>query len=86
MKDLQAELMAKMAETVPFEQMVRQVQAAITEYRDNPTEKSEGYLIFVMQITLMSYLIKRGGTTADNMIKDLEKQEKVMNLFKENNN
>lgn len=86
MKDLQSALMARMAETVPFPEMVRQVKRAIEEYEEDPNKQSEGFVVFVMQVTLMSHIIKRSGTTADDMLKDLEKHEKAMNLFKENNN
>lgn len=86
MKDLQSELMARLAETVPFSQMVEQVKRAIADYQADPNKQSEGYVIFVMQLALMSHIIKRGNTTADEMLKDLEKHEKAMNLFKEHNN
>ena len=86
MKDLQSELMARMAESVPFPEMLRQVKRAIKEYEEDPNKQSEGFVVFVMQVTLMSHIIKRSGTTADDMLKDLEKHEKAMNLFKENNN
>lgn len=83
---MRAELMATMAENVPFKEMVRQVGRAMKEYQEDPTQQTEGFLVFVMQVALMSHLIKEGKTSAKDMLDDLEKHEKIANLFKENNN
>ena len=83
---MRTELMAMMAENVPFHEMVNQVQRAMNEYKEDPNKQSEGFLVFVMQVALMSYLMHKGKTSAKDMLNDLEKHEKVMNLFKENNN
>lgn len=86
MKDPQAQLMTAMAESVPFKHMVRQVKRAIQEYEENYSEDRERFLIFVMQIAMMSHLMQREGIKADEMLSDLDKTDKLMNLFKENNN
>lgn len=86
MKDPQAVLMTTMAENVPFKQMVRQIKRAIQEYEDDYSEDKERFLIFVMQIAMMSHLMEITGKKADDMMDDLDKTDKMMNLFKENNN
>ena len=86
MKDPQAVLMTTMAETVPFKQLIRQVKRAIQEYEDDYSEEKEHFLIFVMQIAMMSHLMEISGKKADDMMDDLDKTDKMMNLFKENNN
>jgi hypothetical protein len=86
MKDPQAVLMTTMAENVPFKQMVRQIKRAIQEYEDDYSEEKEHFLIFVMQISMMSHLMEVTGKKADDMMDDLDKTDKMMSLFKENNN
>ena len=86
MKDPQAVLMTTMAETVPFKQLIRQVKRAIQEYEDDCSEDKEHFLIFVMQIAMMGHLMKVTGKKADDMMDDLDKTDKMMSLFKENNN
>ena len=86
MKDLQAELMTRMAETVPFKHLVRQVKLAIKEYEESYAEDREQFLIFVMQIAMMSHIMERSGKKAKDMMDDLDKTDKLMDLFKENNN
>jgi hypothetical protein len=86
MKDPQAVLMTTMAENVPFKQMVRQIKKAIQEYEDDYSEDKERFLIFVMQIAMMSHLMEITGKKADDMMDDLDKTDKMMSLFKENNN
>lgn len=86
MKDLQAEIMTAMAESVPFKHLVIQVKRAIQEYEETYAEDREHFLIFVMQIAMMSHIMKRSGKGAKDMLTDLDKTEKMMDLFKENNN
>ena len=86
MRDLQAELMTRMAESVPFKHLVIQVKKAIQEYEESYAEDREQFLIFVMQIAMMSHIMKRSGKTADDMLTDLDKTDKLMSLFKDNNN
>ena len=86
MKDLQAQLMTAMAENVPFKQLVKQVKVAIKEYEDSYAEDREQFLIFVMQIAMMSHIMERSGKGAKDMLDDLDKTDKLMDLFKENNN
>lgn len=86
MRDLQAEIMTAMAENVPFKQLVKQVKVAIKEYEEEYSENREQFLIFVMQIAMMSHIMKRSGKGAKDMLTDLDKTEKMMDLFKENNN
>ena len=86
MKDLQAQLMTAMAENVPFKHLVKQVKVAIKEYEDSYAEDREQFLIFVMQIAMMSHIMERSGKGAKDMLNDLDKTDKLMDLFKENNN
>ena len=86
MKDLQAQLMTAMAENVPFKQLVKQVKVAIKEYEEEYSENREQFLIFVMQIAMMSHIMERSGKGAKDMMEDLDKTDKLMHLFKENNN
>ena len=86
MKDPQAILMTTMAENVPFKHMVIQVKKAIQEYEESYSMEREQFLIFVMQIAMMSHLMKVTGKTSDDMLTDLDKTDKLMDLFKENNN
>ena len=86
MKDPQAILMTTMAENVPFKQMVIQVKKAIQEYEESYSMEREQFLIFVMQIAMMSHLMQVTGKKADDMLSDLDKTDKMMDLFKENNN
>ena len=86
MKDLQAQLMTAMAENVPFKQLVIQVKRAIKEYEDSYAEDREQFLIFVMQIAMMSHIMERSGKGAKDMLTDLDKTDKLMSLFKDNNN
>lgn len=86
MKDPQAVLMTTMAENVPFKQMVIQVKRAIQEYEESYSEDRERFLIFVMQIAMMSHLMQVTGKKANDMMDDLDKTDKLMDLFKEHNN
>ena len=86
MKDPQAILMTTMAENVPFKQMIIQVKKAIAEYEETYSEDKENFLIFVMQIAMMSHIMNITGKKADDMLTDLDKTDKLMDLFKENNN
>lgn len=86
MRDLQAQLMTAMAENVPFKHLVKQVKVAIKEYEEEYSENREQFLIFVMQIAMMSHIMERSGKGAKDMMDDLDKTDKLMDLFKENNN
>jgi hypothetical protein len=86
MKDPQTILMTTMAENVPFKQMVIQVKRAIQEYEESYSEDRERFLIFVMQIAMMSHLMQVAGKNANDILSDLDKTDKLMDLFKENNN
>ena len=86
MKDPQAILMTTMAENVPFKQMIIQVKKSIAEYEETYSEDKENFLIFVMQIAMMSHIMNITGKKADDMLTDLDKTDKLMDLFKENNN
>lgn len=86
MSNLKMELMTAMAETIPFKHLVRQVQKAIEIYQADPNEESEGYIIFTAQILLMKQVLSKGKMTSEDLIKDIEMQSKLADLFKENNN
>lgn len=86
MRDLQAELMTTMAENVPFKHLVRQVKLAIKEYEETYSDDREQFLIFVMQIAMMSHIMNISGKKAKDMLTDLDKTDKLMSLFKDNNN
>lgn len=85
-KNPQEELIATMAETLPFKILVRQVERAIKEYLEDPTEDRQGFLIFVMQIAMLKHVMQQTGKDADGVVQDMEKHSKIMDLFKENNN
>lgn len=86
MSNLKMELMTAMAETIPFKHLVKQVQKAIEIYQADPNEESEGYIIFTAQILLMKQVLSKGKMTSEDLIKDIEMQSKLADLFKENNN
>lgn len=86
MKDPQAILMTTMAENVPFKQMIVQVKRAIAEYEETYGDDKENFVVFVMQIAMMSHIMNKSGKTADDMLTDLDKTDKLMSLFEENNN
>lgn len=85
-KDVQTEMMAIMAEAVPLKHLFRQVEMAINEYKQDPSEHSVGFVIFTMQIALMGHILQKGGKTAQDLKNDITRHEEIMNLFKENNN
>ncbi len=84
--DSQDHLMTTMVEVLPFKHLVKQVELGLEKYHDDPSDESKGYLVFVMQMVMMKYLMEKKGMSGDDMLSDLEKHEKMMNLFKENNN
>ena len=86
MRDLQAELMTTMAENVPFKQLVIQAKRAIKEYEETYSNDREQFLIFVMQIDMMSHIMNISSKNAKDMLTDLDKTDKLMSLFKDNNN
>ena len=85
-KSVQEELIVTMAETLPFKILVRQVQRAVNEYLESPTEEKRGFLVFVMQIAMLKHVMQHDDKTADDVMQDINKYSNIMNLFKENNN
>ena len=85
-KSVQEELIVTMAETLPFKILVRQVQRAVNEYLESPTEEKQGFLVFVMQIAMLKHVMQHDGKTANDVMQDINKHSDIMNLFKENNN
>ena len=85
-KNSQTELMTAMAEAVPLKILFKQVNRAIKDYEDDPTELSIGFVVFTMQIALMRHIIEKGDKTADELKSEITRNEQIMNLFKENNN
>jgi len=84
--DSQDHLMTTMVEVLSFKHLVKQVEMGIEKYHDDPSDESKGYLVFVMQMVMMKYLMEKKHMTADDMLSDLAKHEKIMGLFNENNN
>lgn len=85
-KNVQEQLIATMAETLPFKILVRQVERAVKEYLEDPNEERQGFLIFVMQIAMLKHIMQRNGKDASTIMQDIEKHGNIMDLFKENNN
>ncbi len=46
--EIQTELMTSMAAAVPLKHLFRQVEMAINEYKKDPTEMAEDYIIFTI--------------------------------------
>lgn len=86
MSNLKMELMTAMAETIPFKHLVKQVQKAIDDYQEKGTEESQEYIIFTVQILLMKHVMSKGKMTSEDLVKEVEMQGKLADLFKENNN
>lgn len=86
MENPQSEMMAAIAESLPLTVLAKQVKMAIEQYLEEPTDHNAGFVSFVMQMFLMKRIMKDTNTNAEEMIKDLDKHHKMMDLFKENNN
>lgn len=85
-RDIQTELMTAMAAAVPLKHLYRQVEMAIEQYKKDPTEMSEDYIVFTMHIALMGRIIQKGNKTAEELKNDLIAQDSINNLFNINNN
>ena len=83
---IQTELMTAMAEAVPLKHLFRQVEMAINEYKKDPTEMAEDYIVFTMHIALMGRIIQKGNKTAEELKQDLMSQDSINQLFNVNNN
>lgn len=86
MKDPQALLMTAVADSLPIHILAKQVKIAIDDYLEERTEDRLGYLTFVMQIFLMKHIMQRGNIDAEQLMKDMDKHNNIMDLFKENHN
>lgn len=86
MKDPQAQLMTAVADSLPIHILAKQVKMAIDEYLKERTEHSLGYVTFVMQIFLIKHIMQRGNINSEQLMKDMDKHNNIMDLFKENNN
>ena len=84
--EIQTELMTAMAAAVPLNRLFRQVEIAIDEYKKNPTEVAEDYIVFTMHIALMGRIIQKGHRTSEELKQDLMNQDPINNLFNINNN
>jgi hypothetical protein len=84
--EIQTELMTSMAAAVPLNRLFRQVEIAIDEYKKNPTEVAEDYIVFTMHIALMGRIIQKGHRTSEELKQDLMNQDPINNLFNINNN
>jgi hypothetical protein len=84
--EIQTELMTSMAAAVPLNRLFRQVEIAIDEYKKNPTEVAEDYIVFTMHIALMGRIIQKGHRTSEELKQDLMNQDPINNLFNIKNN
>lgn len=84
--EIQTELMTSMAAAVPLKHLFRQVEMAIKEYKEDPTELAEDYIVFTMHIALMGRIIQKGNKTAEELKNDLMAQDSINQLFNVNNN
>lgn len=84
--EIQTELMTAMAAAVPLKQLFRQVEMAIKDYKEDPTELAEDYIVFTMHIALMGRIIQKGNKTAEELKNDLMAQDSINQLFNVNNN
>jgi len=84
--EIQTELMTSMAAAVPLKHLFRQVEIAIDEYKKDPTEVAEDYIVFTMHIALMGRIIQKGHRTSEELKQDLISQDPINHLFNVNNN
>ena len=84
--EIQTELMTAMAAAVPLNRLFRQVEIAIDEYKKDPTEVAEDYIVFTMHIALMGRIIQKGHRTSEELKQDLISQDPINHLFNINNN
>jgi hypothetical protein len=84
--EIQTELMTAMAAAVPLNKLFRQVEIAINEYKKDPTEVAEDYIVFTMHIALMGRIIQKGHRTSEELKQDLMNQDPINHLFNVNNN
>jgi hypothetical protein len=84
--EIQTELMTSMAASLPLKQLFRIVEMAIEEYKKDPTDIAEEYIIFTMHIALMGRIIQKGNRTAEELKQDLMSQDSINQLFNVNNN
>ena len=85
-KNMSEMLLVTVADATPFKILVKQVQRAIDEFLQDPSEYHEGYLIFVMQIAMLKHIMQRNGKDANTIMQEIDKHGHIMDLFKENNN
>jgi hypothetical protein len=62
------------------------VEMAINEYKKDPTEMAEDYIVFTMHIALMGRIIQKGYRTSEELKQDLISQDPINHLFNINNN
>lgn len=84
--DSQEHLMMTMVEVLPFKVLLKQAQTGIDKYNDDQSEENKAYVVFTMQMVMMKFLMEKKGMSGDDMLSDLQKHEKIMDLFNENNN
>jgi hypothetical protein len=84
--EIQTELMTAMAAAVPLNKLFRQVEMAINQYKQDPTELAEDYIVFSMHFALMGRIIQKGHRTSEELKQDLISQDPINNLFNINNN
>ena len=86
-KNIQMDLMSTMAEVVPFKHLVKQVQRAIKDYEENPdSQDRKDYIVFTAQILLMKHVMERNNMSAEDLSNEVDKHDKMTNLFNINNN
>ncbi len=84
--DLQTTLMLKTAELTTFKALILSLEKACADYREEPTEENQDYVMFVSQMLMVKKVMDKKGFDSTGLMKDLEKHENIMNLFNTANN
>lgn len=84
--EIQTDMMTIMAEAVPLTALFKQVQRAIKEYQEEPSDHSMGFIVFTMQIALMGHIVQKGLKTGEELKNDILNHDEMNNLFNVNNN
>lgn len=79
-------MMSKLAEMSTFEQIVDMLQDAINEYRIDPSDKNQEFIMFVTQILAIHKVMKLKNMDSDAFEQDIEKHKNIMDLFKTESN
>lgn len=83
---MKIELMTKLAEVMPTDMLVEQIQEALNEYNSDKSKKTISYLCFVCQMFLVKNIMSDENKTSEDVLSDLESHQKAVNFFKMNKN